>query len=409
MTSPQPLAARISTSLLGAALLCGPLVVAAPAAADDAEAPAKAKTTEGDAEAGEPTGAEKSGKQELGVGGLGKKGDSKVVASAEDDDDAPFPVSMSVSLGSYLGSGTFVPGYAGNPYVANSLGLSPALSFDDWSFSASQGFDLEWTQSDSTTYQNQIMWSDTGLRAGWSGLKISDWNLGFSFSGGATLPISLPSQQVGKITNTSAGARMSWRLPDWNIGTSLGVSTNYNWVVPALGSRGASETVRSYADRSGTNIQPSGCLRREAAELGNLACAYIPAGFGYGVNTGLSWSTLDGQLNFSAALAWMQSFAGNEGLNDEFTPRVDGVQTGLQWKMPATSGTLTASYTPVEWFTLSVGSSSFQSLMTSDLKAVRWFPFWTLPNSPEQCRDGQFCSAAANNLSSLFVDTTVSF
>jgi hypothetical protein len=373
----MPKPTRIFASLLAAALF------SLPAAAEDVVDPVEAAV--------EPAAPAESGDGESSDPGA----EGTVAEDVKKDEDAPFPLHMSAGLGNYLGSGTYVGGYEGNPYVASSLTLAPSAVFGDFSLSASQGFDMEWTQSDMTTYANQLMWGDTMLRVGYSGLRFSDIGLGFSFSGGATLPISLASQQVGKITNTGASARMSWSHSDWGIGTFVGTSVNFNWLLTGLASRAANDPVRPFADHMGNVVTPSGCLRREAQDLGNLACAYIPRGLGYGVNTGASWTTLKGQLTFSGSLGFNQSFSAMWGPDDEFTAAQPGVQTGLMGNNGATSGTITASYTPVQWFTLSAGTASFQPLLTADQRLPR-FPLW------------DFVSPA-NNFSSFFVDTTVSF
>src|SRR5690606_12734553 len=127
------------------------------APAPSADAPAATESAPpvesgGDSDTSDPTAftPPTGGGEVIGIGGIKPKKD-------------PFPLHVSASLSHFLGQGTFIQGHADNPYVASSLSLAPYAELFGLRFGIAQSFDFEYTQSDSTTYANQLMWSDTGL------------------------------------------------------------------------------------------------------------------------------------------------------------------------------------------------------------------------------------------------------
>ncbi len=320
---------------------------------------------------------------------------SQGAASVSADAEAgAFPLHISGSLSHFLGQGTFVSGAAGNPYVASSLALTPSAVWAGFRFGVVQSFDLEYTQSDSTSYPNQIMWSDTGLSVAYGELGFPDLGISFLLTGGASLPISLASRQQGRLTGLSAGGQVNWTYEPWALSLFTGASLNYNVIVSALAARSALQDVRPYEDRGFGTLTPSSCVRRAAEELGNYACSVIPSLGGYNVRAGAGWSTLDGQLSFNSTVALLQQFSAYFGPDDQYTP--PNAQKGLQQRDVFTTGVISASYVPVSWFALTVGTQTFQPLYTSTRKGVRVFPFWDF-------------TSAANNYSSVFVDTTFTY
>jgi hypothetical protein len=376
------------------ALLAAALLVALPALADEA-APS------GDGEAAEPTGdapaekkkAEKAGeeKSDDDSGGMNNAAAMGNPALAAAGGDRPVPIWVSASMTNTVGSGTFVFGYADDPLISSNLSLSPLLMLGDWQIGANQSLDFEWTQSNSTTTANQLMWSDTSLSARYLGLRIPAANLGFVFSGGALLPISLASQFAGRITTLSGGARIMWNLPSAGIFTGLGVNGAYNIAVPALANRAVD------VSRLWGGYQPIGCITRSADELGNYACGSIPRAGRYGANASFTWMTLGGQLFLSASASFTHSIGGYLGPDDEFTSPY--AQTGVQMGMPLTSGSLSATYMPTPWFSMTGGTWTMQPILSSDQKGVRPFPFWDLATSGP-------ITTPANNFSTVFLTTT---
>lgn len=388
---------RLLVALLAPALVAVPAFAqegdapAADAAAPAAEAAAPAEAG-GDSDTSDPTKGTKGSKGGKGSGdGAGAAVASGMVGMSAGEG---FPLHFMASLSHAIGQGTFIAGYADNPYVASSLSLNPYAFFGGFRFGISQSFDFEYTQSDSTTYPNQLMWSDMGLQVAYPGFRLPDLGLGFVLNAGASLPISMASRQQGRLTGLSAGAQVNWGYTPWGISVFAGASGNYNVLVPSLASRGALDDVRPLEDRHQGTIIPSSCVRRSAEELGNYACSVIPSLGGYNVRGGASWSTLGGQLSFNATVALMQQFSAFIGPDDELTP--PNAQTGLQQRDVFTTGVLQATYVPVSWFLLTVGTQTFQPLYTSRRDGIRVFPFWDF-------------TSMANNYSSIFLDTTFMF
>lgn len=381
------------TSRLLAALFA-PLLVAVPAfAQEEGDGPAAAATPSAESASPADVAHDTDGSEPAegaGDGAASAVASGMVGMQAGDG----FPLHFMASLSHALGQGTFIQGHADNPYVASSLTLSPYAFFGGFRFGVTQSFDFEYTQSDTTTYPNQLMWSDMGLSVAYPGLALPDLGLGFIFSGGASLPISLASRHQGRLTGLSAGAQVNWRYSPWSLSLFAGASGNYNVIVPSFAARGALDDVRPLDDRHQGTLIPSSCVRRTAEELGNYACSVIPSLGGYSVRAGAGWTTLDGQLSFNATVALMQQFSSFMGPDDEYTPA--NAQTGLQQRDVYTTGVLQASYIPVSWFFLTVGTQTFQPLYTSQRDGIRVFPFWDF-------------TSMASNYSSIFLDTTFMF
>lgn len=379
-----------SVALLAAALLTAPALNAQEAAQD---APAEADAPADAARAPAEKKAKKAEKKKANAApSAAAIGNPALAASAG---DRAIPLWLTTSLTSSVGTGTFVLSGYGNRYLGSNLALSPMLRLGDFNITANQSFDLEWTQSDSTTTANQVMWSDTLLRVGYMGLSIPAANLAFSFAGGATLPISLASQWSGRLTGLSAGSRMFWSLPSAGLSGSVGANVNYNVILPALANRrlNASDVFAGQA--------PVDCFLRSDDELGNYACSggFRQTAFGYGANGGVNWSTLNNQLTLSASMGFMHSIPALLGVDDEKTSEF--AQTGVQLgRIPLTSGSVSATYMPTSWFAMTLGTWTMQPLTTSGLMGLRPFPFWDFATS------GGPITTPNNNYSTLFLTTS---
>lgn len=316
------------------------------------------------------------------------------VTAEEGDAAAPFPLRLSASLTHSLGQGTFVLGYSGNPYLATSLSLSPSLALGDFNVSVAQGFELEWTQSDSTTHPNQLLYGDTELKGGYSGLRLKELGLSFPLSITFTLPISLASRHAGKLFGVSVGSQVAYS-PSWLQGLRLsaGLGGGWNAIVRELAGRAALESVRPYEDRSRGIVVPSGCLRREAEEIANFACGAIPSVGGVSASLGASYAMLGGQLTFATSLGILSRFSYYWGPDDEYTS--EHAKPGLGHR-EATTGSLSLAYSPFEWLTVSAGTYSLQPLVFAPGLYLRWFPYWDI-------------FTPANNYSTFFVDTTFTY
>ncbi|MFZ9886329.1 MAG: hypothetical protein ACO3JL_02400 [Myxococcota bacterium] len=346
----------------------------APASTVDAAPESDATTTEGESEGTSDAAAAVAGGM---VGMQGGGGDA-------------FPLHIQGSFSHFVGQGTFVQGYADNPQVASSLWLNPLAFWGGLRWGLTQNFDFEWTDSDSTTTNHQVVLSDLGMQVVYPGLRFADLGTTVILSGNATLPFSMASRQQGRLSAFSGGARAIWSGP-WGLNVNGGGSLNYNLHIPSFASRGAVNEGRPYSDRSLGEVIPSSCIRRNADELGNYACSFIPSVGGYNLRGGIGWAGFDGQLSLSASLSLQQQFSAYLGPDDEFTP--DNTQTGLQARDITTSGVLTATYIPTSWLFLSIGTQNFQPLLNTKRDGLRPFPFWDF-------------SGPANNLSSIFIDAS---
>jgi hypothetical protein len=325
------------------------------------------------------------------------------------DGPMPFPIHVSASLTQSVGQGTvlFSPDEFGidssvNPFFSTSLNLRPtAILPNNWLLLVNQSFQFEWTQSDWTTTPNQIEMFDTAIQARWNGLRVPDYGLIFGFLGGFRLPVSMISRQNGTLTGLSVGANALWSKPDWGLLVNAGFSPTYNLVFWQLAGGATLADQEPYEDSAGNTLVPRGCIIRDSAELENYACSAVPAVFRLATNAGITWTTLDGQVSFNASLFVLNLMRGYLQPQDEFTPEWRNSEgetvsnTPFVGSTDLTSGSLTASWFPTPWFSLSVGTSSFQPLLYADGTWAR-FPFWDFV-SPR------------NNFSTVFVDTTFSY
>lgn len=393
-----------------ALLAAAALWVAPSAFAQEADKPAEqAEQTETDAsDATEaeaaPAAAAQDGKKTAGEDGeesadAAALGNPAMAAAA--NSGRPFPLYLQTSVTNTLGSGTFVGGYANNAMFATNLNVSPYIMWKGWLAFASQSFDMEWTPSDFTTYPQQLIWSDTQLAARYMNLRIPEAGLSFQVGGGATLPVSLGSQWMGRLTTLSTNGRVLWSLPA-GFTAQAGTNASYNVLVPGLANRAID------INRLLGGNPPVNCLLRSAEEANNYGCGGgffgTPRAGGYGANASLMWMGFEGQLMLSGRASFMHNVSAFIGPEDEFTPFQPGTQRGLQWNIPSTAGSLSAAYTPTSWFTLSVGTSTWQPLFTR-AGVVRPFPFWDVAVNTNP-KTTQPMSTPANNFSSVWLSTT---
>ncbi len=304
----------------------------------------------------------------------------------------PMPFHFTAALTHSLGSGTFVLSPP-NPTVSSTLNLQPSWAVGPVNISVAQRVGIEWTQGDGVTYRNQIELADTALRVSYSGLKLEDLGLSFTFGGGYNLPLSLASRGVGSVGGLAASARAAW-ASSFGFGVSLGVGAGVNLLVPQLAGWAASAPPKPYQDRSLGAVTPVTCNPRSEAELSSYACQNggVPTFASFSPSLGLSYAILDGMLAFGLDLAYRQGFSAYVGGSDDKTPV--RARTGLVPRQ-STTGNLGVYYTPTSWFTLSVGAFSGQPMFAANGSTPR-FPLW------------DFVSPY-NNFSSIYVDTAFSF
>lgn len=326
-----------------------------------------------------------------------------------------FPLHGSASLTQSVGSGTFVSS-PWNPTISSSLTLAPTARLAEaWNLGVRQSFGLEWTQSDGTSYMNQVELSDLTVTTSYSGVKLPDLSLGFSFGGGLDLPVSMYSRQIGRLGALKASAGANWSHDGSGVSAGLNLGGGYSLLVPELGQRVASGEVRPFEDRLGNSITPVACNLRDPAELQSYGCldGGLPSIASWSATASGGWTGLDGKLSLGAELSYGQGISAFVGKDDDYT--ADNAVPGLGVRQRLSTN-LSASWTPVSWFVLSAGLQSSSPFLTSDGKGVR-VPYseWIVPGgNPSQSSDGSLDGTdwnygqLYNNFSGFYLDTTFS-
>ncbi|MCC7070159.1 MAG: hypothetical protein IT383_02485 [Deltaproteobacteria bacterium] len=326
---------------------------------------------------------------------------------------APFPLHASASLTQSVGSGTFVTS-PWNPTVASSLTLAPSARLaESWNLGVRQSFGLEWTQSDGTTYMNQIELSDLTVSTSYSGVKLEDLGVGFSFGGGLDLPVSMYSRQIGRLAALKASGGATWNHEHTGASLGLNLGAGYGLLVPAFGQRLANADARPYEDRLGNSITPVACNLRDPSEVQSYGCldGGIPSVANWSATLSGGWSTMEGELSFGAELSYGQGISAFVGPDDEYTAENATPGLGVRQRLSTNLG---VSWTPVSWFVLSGGLQSSEPFLTADGKGVR-VPYseWIVPGgNPSQSSDGSLNGTdwnygqLYNNFSGLYLDTT---
>lgn len=325
----------------------------------------------------------------------------------------PLPVHLNASLTHSIGSGTFVAGSAFNPTVSSALTVNPLLSWNGFTFLVNQSFGFEYTQSDYTTTPHQVELSDTIVGARYGRLSLDDLHLMFVPSVSVALPLSLASRNAGSAGGGSLGIRTIYSLNDYGLSFYGSLSTGGTLLVPALSQRFVNQTGKPVTDDAGKTLATVTCNLRNPSELNSYGCldGGLPSAWRWGAGLGGSYSALDGAINVNLDLGFGQGFSVFTVYDrDQFT--ADNAVTGLVPRQ-STSGNLSVTWVPVQWFFLTVGANSQQALWTNNCLAsdsdtenacnagtesnthIR-FPLWDF----ETPRD---------NNSSLYVDTTFSF
>ena len=307
----------------------------------------------------------------------------------------PFPLKGNVSVTNSVGSGTFNTGPLWNPTIGSDLTLAPAAKIGDVGLSLRQGFNIEWTNSDSATYARQIGMTDMALNASYAKLKLEDLDIAFNFGGGIDVPLSMASRNAGKITTFRGVAGATWSHTS---GFTAGATVNagYTLAHPSLGQRFATQAPRPYVDELGNTVTPTAtCLIRSQEELENYACGRRPSVLAAALTANLGYSMLDGQLSFNGSFGYTAS-SRLYAPNDEFT----AANASTSWVFNQLwSADLSTSYNVTPWFVVTGGLSSgppvLTALTTNGGVRTPYFDFFL----PERY----------NNFSSIYVDTTFTF
>jgi hypothetical protein len=342
--------------------------------------------------------------------------DASASAKAPDADQKPtFPLHGSASLTQSVGSGTFVTS-PWNPTISSALTLAPSARLADaWNLGLRQSFGLEWTQSDGTTYTNQIEMSDLTVSTSYAGVKLPDLGVAFTFGGGLDLPLSMYSRQVGRLAGLKASAGASYSNDGSGLSAGFNLGAGYGLLVPALGQRVASAPVKPYTDRLGDSITPVACNLRDPSEVQSYGCldGGMPSIANWSATLSGGWATMEGKLSLGAELSYGQGISAYVGPDDQYTADHASPGLGVRQRFSTNLG---VSWTPVPWFVLSGGLQSSEPFLSADGKSMR-IPFseWLVPTgNPWQSSNGSTAGTDLsyaplyNNFSGFFLDTTFS-
>lgn len=308
-----------------------------------------------------------------------------------------FPLNAQVSLSHSVGSASFVASQTPNPTLSSTLALMPTARLaPGWMLGLDSRVGIEWTQSDTTTYANQLELSDLGVRLTYTGFGWDDLGLRLALSGGYNLPLSLASRQAGSTGAMAVGSRLMWSNES-GISAYGSARASLNPIVAALAGRFANQPGKPLVDRSLGELSTLTYIRRPSTSpdaFGALEGRF-PTGFGWSAGGGIGYTpaVLDGALFFGLDLVYAQGFSAFTGPDDEFTSQ--NAKAGLIPRQ-STQANLAVSYTPTSWLTVTGGAFSGQPFLSSDNKGVR------IP-----LVDGFV--HAPSNMASVYVDTTFMF
>jgi len=319
------------------------------------------------------------------------------------------PLSMDVVYSNSVGFGTFVvhENQADGSGISSIMPLySMSLSFrpvwrisDNWSLRGR--FDLEReiisNYYTSTTYDGQLIPSDTQFKLSRSKLISIDGDVGFDLSAAMTLylPTSIASRLIAQ--------RLGALAPQLGANVTLGAFT-FSW----------SESYTKYFNRykaMARNVEaqkdyPSGHPRTaEQLPDGLAVTGGMNRDWALTHSLAAAWdigSGFSASLNFMVLNRFYYTASENE-LDDEVPHSIyahpDENQRDLTW------GVVEVAYDYNEHLGLAAGVSSFQPAKTADGKSFR-FPFFEYLSS-DDCRDGR-CDPV-NNFTSFYLDVTGKF
>lgn len=312
------------------------------------------------------------------------------LASSNEGGEA-FPLHIQASLTNQIGQGTFVVGPTHNSSVVSSLSVAPRFQYGPFNLMIRQNFIFEWTSPDNQTGR-RMDWFDTSIDGNYI-IPVGATGLLVGLRGGLRLPISLISREQGRLFAATARLNLIYSTPIPGLVVIGGFGGQANVNIPAWRGAGffgtAAEEGKPFTDSQGREVSTHTCLLR-SGELSSNACAN-PGSIGNISGVGIASYSI-GQFNFSAVLSAFTIIRDYWGPDDEFTS--PNAVAGIG-HTPLTNGDLSVNWTPLRWFTLSGGVTSFQPMFDS---ANRWprFPFWDF-------------IAARDNYSSVYVSTTFNY
>lgn len=296
--------------------------------------------------------------------------------------------SISASLGSTIGQGTFVDPandseWAGlvddgdNAYdrVNLSLSLRPAYSFGDYSVSGSFGA-VQWlTAGGGANEPGEFRIQDVGLSGGWAGytIPVIDTQVGAGLS--LQLPTSTFSRALNLIVGTSVSGSLSKTFFErLTLSYSLSVGKDFH------------EREDLTVDAEDVGVENVLFRSGEAVGGGQYAIGGVLTEWALvnGVSANVKiWEKLSGSVSYALIDSWTYDWEND----DSFTAPLADTGRGHG---QATSTGISLSYPVWEHISLSGGIATSQQPKTDDQKSFR-FPFWNF--------DGAARNASAIRLS----------
>lgn len=277
--------------------------------------------------------------------------------------------SSSVSLGTTVGSATFVTGYADNPLVEQSFNLNIGYKLTDKiGLGMGWGFGFEYTQPDNDTGR-RFSPSDISVSARYS-LKEPWFEGNIPLSLRATLPTSQGSIYNNTITNLGLGTGYSKSFfKKLTVSYSFGFTKHLQASIfrdtkPATGSVLSDDGLPMVLPRVSSgedgSVGSGGPMNTNFSLRNSISLSYqimdkLSAGISFGISNFFRYAVPDGFFQ---------------------NPDLPVVGRG-----DMTSGSIGVDYQLLDDLSLSFSINSSQPALTSDNKSIR-FPFWAF-NAPE--------------------------
>lgn len=288
------------------------------------------------------------------------------VARADDADLLARFAASSLSLTSYVGSGTFVANeFSDDPLFAQALSFEPRFGIaEGYSAAAHFGLECELTTPDHPNARRCAA-GDLSLSLAGEELVRDPWLNGQVHAALSTyLPTSPESRFNHTIVNIRASAGYSARFLDEHL--SAGLNFGVQKYLPSSRVRGP--TVADAGDQ-GSDF-PLILARRSAIDDGAVGSGgRLNDNWAFSTSGYVGWQFLP-ELSATVSLGvynYVRFSVPDDFLADPSLP--------LTGRSDVTSGSINIAYTPLEHFGLDFGVSSVQPALTADGKSLR-FPFY---------------------------------
>lgn len=272
--------------------------------------------------------------------------------------------------------------YARNPLFMQTFQVAPSYSWEGFNFSLSISASTEYTDSDSATYENQILFSDLMLSVSKSLVDLSKYDMGLTGSLKFGLPTSLVSQMATLYLSATASVSLSKTFfKHLTVSYSLSGKKNFHEYQSPVIKEDDLRDFETYARGGGD----------ELLEKSLTATGRNNVSFSITNSLALSYSFTD-TLSLSLSYAYSVGFIYKTFEKDEYTSEY--ADTGRAYR-DLTIGGIDVSYKINGMFSVSGGVTTAQLPKTADNESFR-FPFYNF-------------SELADNMSTFYIDLIVNF